>query len=130
MEAGVTKTVTIDTAYVYVRISIVEDIRGRNVYSYGLAGALIDYTIECDYNSFICANQSRFQTAMDYKVASILLTDGGLSGEMGKRKMIETTYNELKAEYETQYAMELKNLSLQDSGCFDCPARVRITSWI
>lgn len=127
--AGVTKTVVIDEAYNDVKISINENISGRDTYN-GVSGLLIDYTIDCDYDSFICNNKTRFQTAMDYKVASILLTDGQFSGELDKRKMIDSSYAELKAEYETQYAMELKNLSLMDSGCFDCASRIRIKSWI
>lgn len=128
--AGVTKEVAIDLSFKYVKIKISENIEGRNTYDYSVAGMLISYSRVCDYNTYICDNKERFQTAMDFKVASILLTDGQFSGELDKRKMMSESYTELKAEYETQYQMELNNLSLMDSGCFDCGQRIKITQWI
>jgi hypothetical protein len=67
---------------------------------------------------------------MDYKVASILLTDGLFSGEINQRIMQDGDYKELKAEYETQYSLELSSLSLKDSGCFDCSSRIQAKSWL
>jgi len=128
--AGETMEKSIDLYFKWVEISIVNDIDGRNTYTGSVSGLLIDYSRECDYHTYICDNKERFQNAMDFKVASILLTDGQFSGELDKRKMMNESYSELKAEYETQYAMELKNLSLMDSGCFECGNRIKLTSWI
>ncbi len=93
-------------------------------------GILLDYSILCDYDTFICANKDLFQIAMDYKVASILLTDGLFSGEINQRIMQDNDYKELKSEYETQYALELSSLSLKDSGCFNCGSQIQAVSFI
>lgn len=128
--SGVTKTITLNKDFRYVEISIAENINGRNTKSCGINGVLLDYSILCDYSVFICANKDLFQTCMDYKVASILLTDGVFSGEINQRLMQSEDYNELKKEYETQYELQLDNLSIKESGCFDCGSRLQIRSWI
>jgi hypothetical protein len=128
--SGVTKTVTLNKDFKYVEVTVAEDILGRTNYRHGINGMLLDYSILCDYNTFICTNKDLFQIAMNYKVASILLTDGLFSGEINQRMMQDQDYKELKAEYETQYSLELSSLSLKDSGCFDCGSRVQAKSWL
>jgi len=93
--SGVTKEVVLNKDFRYVEVDIVEDVEGRVTYSCGMNGILIDYSVLCDYNIFICANKELFQTCMDYKVASILLTDGQFSGEVGKRLMQSNDYDNL-----------------------------------
>jgi hypothetical protein len=67
---------------------------------------------------------------MDYKVASILLTDGVFSGEIGQRIMQSEDYDNLKKEYEVEYERELDKLSIKESGCFDCGSSIQIRSFI
>jgi hypothetical protein len=57
---------------------------------------------------------------MAYKIASILITEGQFSGEYNQRIMQAEDYAELKAEYETQFGLQILNLSLLESGCFNC----------
>lgn len=128
--SGVTNTITLNKDFKYVEVSLNESVQGRTTYRCGMNGILLDYSILCDYNTFICANKDLFQIAMDYKVASILLTDGLFSGEINQRIMQDNDYKELKAEYETQYALELSSLSIKESGCFDCGSRIQAKSWI
>ena len=128
--SGITKEVSLNKDFRYVEIDIVEDIKGRSTYSCGISGLLIDYSVLCDYNLFICANKELFQTCMDYKVASILLTDGQFSGEVGKRLMQSEDYDNLKKEYEIEYERELDKLSIKESGCFNCGSRIQVRSWI
>lgn len=129
VESGITSEHVVNQAFKYAKISIQEDIPCRMTEQCG-AGLLIDYDILCDYHSYICSNKEIFQTSMDYKVASILLTNGQFSGEFGKRQMLDESYQELKAEYEAQYKMEMRNLSLLDSGCFECRKAIKVTSWV
>ena len=128
--SGVTTTKVLDKDFKYVEVSLAEDVQGRTTYRSGMNGILLDYSILCDYHTFICANKELFQIAMDYKVASILLTDGLFSGEINQRIMQDDDYKELKAEYETQYALELSSLSIKESGCFNCGSRIQARSWI
>ncbi len=128
--SGVTTTVILDKDFKYVEVTIAEDIQGRTTYRSGINGILLDYSILCDYNTFICANKDLFQLAMNYKVASILLTDGLFSGEIDQRIMQDSDYKELKVEYETQYSLELSSLSLKDSGCFNCSSQIQAKSWL
>ena len=128
--SGVTTTITLNKDFKYVEVSLNEDVQGRTTYRSGMNGILLDYSILCDYHTFICANKDLFQIAMDYKVASILLTDGLFSGEINQRIMQDDDYKELKAEYETQYALELSSLSIKESGCFNCGSRIQARSWI
>ena len=128
--SGVTTTKVLDKDFKYVEVSLAEDVQGRTTYRSGMNGILLDYSILCDYHTFICANKDLFQIAMDYKVASILLTDGLFSGEINQRIMQDDDYKELKAEYETQYALELSSLSIKESGCFNCGSRIQARSWI
>lgn len=128
--SGVTTTIILNKDFKYVEVDFAENIQGRTNYRVGINGVLLDYSILCDYHSFICANKELFQIAMDYKVASILLTDGLFSGEINQRIMQDQDYKELKAEYETQYSLELSSLSLKDSGCFDCSSRIQAKSWL
>ena len=128
--SGVTTTITLNKDFKYVEVSLAEDVQGRTTYRSGMNGILLDYSILCDYHTFICANKDLFQIAMDYKVASILLTDGLFSGEINQRIMQDDDYKELKAEYETQYALELSSLSIKESGCFNCGSRIQARSWI
>ena len=128
--SGVTTTITLNKDFKYVEVSLAEDVQGRTTYRSGMNGILLDYSILCDYHTFICANKELFQIAMDYKVASILLTDGLFSGEINQRIMQDDDYKELKAEYETQYALELSSLSIKESGCFNCGSRIQARSWI
>ena len=128
--SGVTNTITLNKDFKYVEVSLAEDVQGRTTYRSGMNGILLDYSILCDYHTFICANKDLFQIAMDYKVASILLTDGLFSGEINQRIMQDDDYKELKAEYETQYALELSSLSIKESGCFNCGSRIQARSWI
>ena len=128
--SGVTTTKVLDKDFKYVEVSLAEDVQGRTTYRSGINGILLDYSILCDYHTFICANKDLFQIAMDYKVSSILLTDGLFSGEINQRIMQDDDYKELKAEYETQYALELSSLSIKESGCFNCGSRIQARSWI
>jgi hypothetical protein len=128
--SGVTTIVELNKDFKYVEVSLAEDVQGRTTYRSGMNGILLDYSILCDYNTFICANKDLFQIAMDYKVASILLTDGLFSGEINQRIMQDEDYKELKAEYETQYSLELSSLSIKESGCFDCGSRIQAKSWL
>lgn len=128
--SGVTSTVTLDKDFKYVKVSVNEDVEGRTTYACGISGVLVDYSILCDYHAFICANKEMFQTCMNYKVASILLTDGVFSGEIGQRLMQNEDYQKLKDEYEIQYERELDNLSIKESGCFNCGSRIQPVSWI
>ena len=128
--SGVTTIKVLDKDFKYVEVSLNEDVQGRTTYRSGMNGILLDYSILCDYHTFICANKDLFQIAMDYKVASILLTDGLFSGEINQRIMQDDDYKELKAEYETQYALELSSLSIKESGCFNCGSRIQARSWI
>ena len=128
--SGVTTIKTLDRDFKYVEVSLNEDVQGRTTYRSGMNGILLDYSILCDYNTFICANKDLFQIAMDYKVASILLTDGLFSGEINQRIMQDNDYKELKSEYETQYSLELSSLSLKDSGCFNCGSQIQAVSFI
>ena len=128
--SGVTTTKVLDKDFKYVEVSLAEDVQGRTTYRSGMNGILLDYSILCDYHTFICANKDLFQIAMDYKVSSILLTDGLFSGEINQRIMQDDDYKELKAEYETQYALELSSLSIKESGCFNCGSRIQARSWI
>lgn len=128
--SGITKEVSLAKDFKYVEISIVEDIKGRVVYTEGINGVLLDYSVLCDYHTFICQNKELFQSCMDYKVASILLTDGQFSGELNNRLMQPEAYGELKKEYEMQYELELDKLSIRDSGCFNCGGRLEFKSWI
>lgn len=128
--SGVTTTITLNKDFKYVEVSLAEDVQGRTTYRCGMNGMLIDYSTLCDYHTFICANKDLFQIAMDYKLASILLTDGLFSGEINQRIMQDNDYKELKAEYETQYALELSSLSIKESGCFNCGSRIQAVSFI
>lgn len=128
--SGVTTTVDLNKDFKYVEVSIADDILGRTTYRSGINGILLDYSILCDYNTFICANKDLFQIAMDYKVASILLTDGLFSGEINQRIMQSDDYNELKKEYEIQYELQLDKLSLKDSGCFNCGSQIQAVSFL
>lgn len=128
--SGITTTITLNKDFKYVEVTLLEDVQGRTTYRCGINGILLDYSILCDYHTFICANKDLFQIAMDYKVASILLTDGLFSGEINQRIMQGEDYKELKAEYETQYSLELSSLSIKESGCFDCGSRIQAKSWI
>lgn len=128
--SGVTTTIALNKDFKYVEVTLAEDIKGRTTYRSGMNGVLLDYSILCDYHTFICANKDLFQIAMDYKVASILLTDGLFSGEINQRIMQDEDYKELKAEYETQYALELSSLSIKDSGCFNCGSRIQAVSFL
>ena len=128
--AGITKELIIDKDYRYVEVTINENIQGRTTYVSGTNGLLIDYSVLCDYNIFICSNKNLFQTCMDYKVASILLTDGQFSGQINQRLMQSEDYDLLKKEYEIEYERELDKLSIKDSGCFDCPTKMKFKSWI
>lgn len=128
--AGVTKEVALDKEYKYVEVTINEDVEARTTYLAGINGLLIDYSILCDYHSFICSNKDLFQTCMDYKVASILLTDAQFTGQLGQRLMQSEDYDNLKKEYEIEYERELDKLSLRDSGCFNCGSRMQFKSWI
>lgn len=128
--SGVTTTITLNKDFKYVEVSLNESVQGRTTYRCGMNGILLDYSILCDYNTFICANKDLFQIAMDYKVASILLTDGLFSGEINQRIMQDDDYKELKAEYETQYALELSSLSIKESGCFNCGSKIQAVSFL
>ena len=120
--SGETSIVTINKAYKYVKIYFEDtDIKGREVIGCNsLNGIMIDYSIGCDYNEFICQNKDLFVNAMAYKVASIIITEGQFSGEYNQRIMQTEDYAELKAEYETQFDLQLRSLSLSESGCFNC----------
>ena len=128
--SGVTTTIILNKDFKYVEVSLAEDVQGRTTYKCGMNGMLIDYSILCDYNTFICANKDLFQIAMDYKVASTLLTDGLFSGQINQRIMQNEDYKELKAEYETQYALELSSLSIKESGCFNCGSKIQAVSFL
>ena len=128
--SGVTTEIVLGIDYKYVEISVEQDIKGRTTYKCGMNGILIDYSVLCDYNTFICSNKDLFQVAMDYKVASILLTDGLFSGEVGQRMMQSEDYDNLKKEYEIQYELELDKLSIKESGCFECGSRIQAKSWL
>jgi hypothetical protein len=128
--AGITKEIVLNKSYRYVEVSINENVQGRSTYGCGISGMLLDYSILCDYHSFICSNKDLFQVAMDYKVASILLTDGVFSGEIGQRIMQSEDYDNLKKEYEIEYERELDKLSIKESGCFDCGSKIQAKSWL
>lgn len=128
--AGVTTEIQLNKDFKYVEVSLNEDKQGRSTYGCGINGILLDYSILCDYNNFICSNKDLFQVAMDYKVASILLTDGVFSGEIGQRIMQSEDYDNLKKEYEVEYERELDKLSIKESGCFDCGSSIQIRSFI
>lgn len=129
--SGITKEVRLNKDFKLVEISLNEtSVLGRTTYLSGINGMLIDYSVLCDYHTYICSNQELFQTCMDYKVASILLTDGVFSGEINQRIMQSEDYNNLKKEYEIEYERELDKLSLGDSGCFNCGSKMKFKSWI
>lgn len=128
--AGVTKELEIGFIGKKARISINESVPCRTIYSQGASGLLVDYSLLCDYDSFICNNKAMFQNCMDYKVASIILTDGVFSGEVNKRIMQSADYDALKREYEIEYERELDKLNLKGSGCFECFTNIKIKSWI
>ncbi len=128
--SGVTTTITLNKEYRYVEVTLNEDVRGRTTYRGGMNGVLLDYSVLCDYHTFICSNKDLFQVAMDYKVASILLTDGVFSGEIGQRIMQSEDYDNLKKEYEIQYELELDKLSIKESGCFNCGSQIQAKSWL
>lgn len=128
--SGVTTTITLNKDFKYVEVSLAENVQGRTTYKCGMNGMLIDYSILCDYNTFICANKDLFQVAMDYKVASILLTDGVFSGEINKRIMQSEDYDNLKKEYEIQYELQLDKLSIKESGCFNCGSKIQAVSFL
>ena len=128
--SGVTTTITLEKDFKYVEVSLAEDVQGRTTYRCGMNGMLIDYSILCDYNTFICANKDLFQVAMDYKVASILLTDGVFSGEINQRIMQSDDYDNLKKEYEIQYELQLDKLSIKESGCFNCGSKIQAVSFL
>ncbi len=128
--SGITTTIELNKDFKFVEISLNESVQGRTTYKCGMNGILLDYSVLCDYNLFICSNKDLFQVAMDYKVASILLTDGVFSGEIGQRIMQSEDYDNLKKEYEIQYELELDKLSIKESGCFECGSRIQAKSWI
>ncbi len=120
--SGETTIKTINKSFKYVKIYFEDKtIKGREVLGCGaLNGIMIDYSMGCDYNEFICQNKELFVNAMAYKIASILITEGQFSGEYNQRMMQAEDYAELKAEYETQFGLQILNLSLLESGCFNC----------
>lgn len=128
--SGVTTEVELNKSFRYVQVSFATTLSGRSTYSGGLPGMLLDYSILCDYHSFICSNKDLFQSCMNYKVASILLTDGVFSGEVNQRIMQSEDYNNLKKEYEIQYELLLDTLSIKESGCFDCGSSVQAVSFL
>lgn len=119
---GETTIKTINKAYKYVKIYFEDkDIKGREVIGCSaLNGIMIDYSMGCDFHEFICQNKDLFVNAMAYKVASIIITEGQFSGEYNQRMMQAEDYAELKAEYETQFNLQIRSLSLVESGCFNC----------
>ncbi len=128
--SGITTTKEIDISHKRIEITINEAVQGRSIWSSGVSGLLVDYSILCDYDSYICNNKAMFQNCMDYKVASIVLTDGVFAGEINQRIMQRDDYDKLKAEYEIEYERELDKLNLRGSGCFECGSRIKVKSWI
>lgn len=120
--SGETNIVNVNKSFKYVKIYFEDkDIKGREVLGCnGINGMLIDYSMGCDFHTFICQNKELYLNAMAYKIASILITEGQFSGVMDSRKMQMEEYAELKAEYETQFQMQMKSLSIVESGCFNC----------
>ena len=128
--AGITSELEINYSGKKLRISINESVPCRTIYTSGVSGLLVDYSVVCDYDSYICSNKLRFQNCMDYKVASIILTDGVFAGEVNQRIMQRDDYDALKKEYEIEYERELDKLDLKGSGCFECGSTIKIKSWI
>ena len=114
--AGETVEVPINLFFEEVEITINK--AGRN--NTGVHGLLIEYQDHCDIDKYICENKDLFMMPMAYKLGSLIITEGQFSGELNQRIMQDEAYQELKREWEAQYELLMRNLSLVDSGCLNC----------
>lgn len=103
---------------VYKRIKVWHTEEGKATNS--VAGMLLEVEKFCDIDGYLCSIKDLIEPILVYKIASLLITEGQFSGEFNKRIMQDEDYNELKAEYETQYKLMVKTINVAESGCTNC----------